>query len=478
MWAALVVSSEQQADTLPHQRAWAQETAKNNGWTISRFFEGVASGKDGPRRLLRDVVAEIRLLQTTERPRFVLMIRLDRVGRGSITESAVVLHELKALGVGVWTRDQGEMRLDSAMDELIVAAQLAVARHENDVRKEKMRSHYRRRRSEGLIVGHRPPYGLEIAPDGKSYIADPARMETVREAFVMRVAGAGYHTIALKLNAIAPPQVYKNGRTYSVRWTQTRVRRLLEQRGYIGPIIDEVTFARAQRPLQPDRSRDGRRRFPWPLSGALRCFCGRAMHGMATAAGGSRRTRKYACRATWTHGKILFAVAERLEAQFMALLDRLAVSPELARAYREKAAEPPGTLRAVIIRLEREIHEIDRKRKGVWELHAAGRVRADDVQERLDELASQRAELAHRLVSAKDRLASTERLEGEERNAVAIIQQARKAFLAASEPEQRQIALAIAHLVGGLYVDEHGELALGPVHADAPQRRTRQGKGR
>jgi DNA invertase Pin-like site-specific DNA recombinase len=123
-WALLTVSSEPQIGTLKHQRAWAVGAAENKGWQLTRIMEGVASGKEGPRAIARELLLEIRATPAEARPEHVLMIRLDRVGRGSIVDSQIFVRDLLALGARVYTRDAGEIRLDSAMDELIAAVQM------------------------------------------------------------------------------------------------------------------------------------------------------------------------------------------------------------------------------------------------------------------------------------------------------------------------------------------------------------------
>ena len=247
------------------------------------------------------------------------MIRADRLGRGRIVDSQIVLRDLRELGVAVFTRDQGPVRLDSAMDELISATTLAVAAHENEVRSEKMRSVYMRKRAAGERIGNRLPYGVKAGKDGKD-LPDGKLAAAVRVAFKMRLAGNGYHTIGARLSLIAPPQRFKSGRELVVRWTPTRVGRLLDNRAYVGPIIDEATFARVQRVKEtvagPQRDPDDRRRFPWPLSGSLRCYCGRSMTAMACG-DADRRIRYYACRASWNHDVTNRLVrADRLEEQF------------------------------------------------------------------------------------------------------------------------------------------------------------------
>jgi DNA invertase Pin-like site-specific DNA recombinase len=475
VWALLAVSSEQQADTLAHQRAWAEETASTHGWTLSHALEGVGTGKDGPRKLVTRLLAEIRALEPEARPKRLLMIRADRLGRGSIVESQIVLRDLRQLGVSIYTRDQGEVKLDSAMDELISAATLAVARHENEVKREKMLAVYQRKRAAGQRIGNRLPYGVidkagKDAPDGK-------RASVVRTAFQMRLGGNGYHTIAKKLSAIAPPQVFKNGRELIIRWTPTRIARLLTNRGYVGTVVDEATFAMAQRIGESlviaERDRDKRRRYPWPLSGSLRCYCGRSMTGMACG-DPDRRIRYYACRASWNHTTTHRLVrADDLEKQFVAILRRLRASPELVLQYRKKASpSSPRLLERALTEATKRLAEVDRKRDAAWELHVAGKVRSEDVQERLDALSVQRDEIRALIGSVRDQLAIARSASTKNTDADALFRSAATLFMSASEAQQRRIARAVTLALGGLCVEKDGRLAIRLVTDPDAQRKT------
>ena len=306
VWALLVVSSEQQSDTLRHQRVWAEGVAKDKGWRIGRFIEGVASGNEGPRKLSRDLLIEVRAAAIEARPAYILMIRLDRVGRGSIVDSQIFVRDLLALGTRVFTRDAGEIRLDSAMDELVAAVQMAVARHENDVRRDKALAVYRRRLAAGQVISNRPPFGLGITEDRKFY-GLPSHVKVVRQAFKMRGAGKRVVDIVRWLNTSSPPHRYKNGNSYAPRWTDVRLARMLGHRGYIGTMVDDATWLAAQR----DRleryigksPRRKRKNCVFVLAGVLRCACGYAL----SAIGSANRTRTkfnryYACRGEWNHG--------------------------------------------------------------------------------------------------------------------------------------------------------------------------------
>jgi DNA invertase Pin-like site-specific DNA recombinase len=83
VWAYLVVSDPGQAHTLPDQERWAKDYALENGWRLTEIYSGVDSGKLGSRNICDRMVDDIEALHKEDRPTRILMIRLDRMGRGT-----------------------------------------------------------------------------------------------------------------------------------------------------------------------------------------------------------------------------------------------------------------------------------------------------------------------------------------------------------------------------------------------------------
>jgi DNA invertase Pin-like site-specific DNA recombinase len=476
VWGLLAVSSDQQVETIAHQRAWALETANTHGWRLARCIEGVATGKTGPRRVVRELLAALRTLEPGDRPAFILMIRLDRIGRGDVMEAQVVLRELKELGVRVFTRDGGEEKIDSAMEQLISAAKSAVAAYENEVRVDKATSVYARKRAGGLAVGNKRPYGLRLSDNGHNGRdeADPERAAVVRQAFELRLGGAGYHAIGLKLTAIAPPQIFRNGRSTTVRWTPARVKRLLENQSYVtGGVVDEVTFLRAQRAragVGPERRQP---RYAWPLSGSIRCHCGTAMKGISGGRA-ERRIRYMACSASWNHPTIVRLVrADDLEQQFVDLLARLKASPESAARYRQKATGPQS-VRALEKNLQEqrtELERIKRARDRVWELELTGKLHEDDLRERLEALAVRSGEITAQISDAQGQLALLQASARKSKDADALIARAVQIYQRGTDADRRAITRAVALDLGGLCVEADGELTVRRAEDPGRQRK-------
>ena len=464
-WALCVVSSSKQEETLPHQRGWASTEAKSKGWRLHDIFEGVASGKDGARSLVRDILKKLRATEPDARPQWLLMIRSDRIGR-EMVESQIVLRDLKQLGVKVWTRDQGELKLDTTMGKVYAAMQAGLAEQENMVRQDKMRNFRKQKREAGLQVG-KAPYGIlrEKGVDSP----DPKRAPVVKEAFSLRLQGIGYGVIGHRLAAIAPPHQYKKSSDYApggmkvTRWTPQRVRKLLQNHAYVDAgLIDETSFVRAQKvakTLTHDRTGDNRRKHPWPLSGVLTCYCGGRLIGAAYGT-----NRYYACKAKWNHDQKLRLVrADELEAQFVDLLGRLDASPALIKRYRTRAVAPVSTpaLERTLRDNNAKLADLAKRREKVWDLFESGDIRKEAIQERLDKLDEQREKLQSELEEAREQLALAKELARGQQDAEDLMRRAVKIFQKADTDSQNEIAKALRLTLGAFVVDAEKKLQVG-----------------
>jgi DNA invertase Pin-like site-specific DNA recombinase len=461
VWALLVVSSEQQSETLRHQRAWAEATAKEKGWRIGRFIEGVASGNEGPRRLSRDLLIEVRATPLEARPAYVLMIRLDRVGRGSIVDSQIFVRDLLGLGTRVFTRDAGEIRLDSAMDELVAAVQMAVARHENDVRRDKAKAVYRRRLAPGQVISNRPPYGLELTPE-RHYAARAGYERAIRQAFRMSARGVGFMDIVRWLQAHSPPHRYKNGHEYAVRWSDPRLRKMLKNRAYIGLVVDRATWLRAQRTrvmravgrVPPC----DRKRTEFVLAGVFRCICGRSISCIVNRLP-KRDHRYYICRQGWTHDRARYHRADDLEARFLSFLADLENEPTGPRA---------APNRAKIQRLDRDLATLrkalvaaGRARARIWDLDDRGHLEPRDLAERLADVNQRKAIVEARLVALVEERTFLQASRDRSAAATALRRGAHAAYVAARLEERPTIARAVAVSLGGLRLTATGRIMVG-----------------
>jgi DNA invertase Pin-like site-specific DNA recombinase len=473
-WGLFTVSSEQQEGTLADQRHWAEQTAAEKGFDLVHAVEGVASGKLGPRTLVVKLLNELRALAPDARPTWLLLIRLDRVGRGSIVDTMLVVHEIRALGVRVWTREDQEVKVESAMEQMFVAMKAAVAAQENAVRIDKRNGVIERKKAAGLPTSPYRAYGLKLSGDGHD-IADEPLAHVVREAFRLRGEGLGYHAIGNHLRAIAPSRISKKGKVKLVHWTTTGVQRLLTKQAYLDAgIIDEQTWNAAQdfgvqqRAQYPARAAH----HPWPLSTALRCHCGGSMTG--STGGSHKRIRYYTCRAPWNHSNSFRRVrAEFLEAAFVELLQRLEAPPDLVASYVYKADQNGN-----IPLLETSIREtklvqakLTKKQTEVWDLFDQGLVRKETLQKRIDDLTGQVDDVTKRLAALEAQRAKALLAQQRRVNVTELISKAATLFERGEPDQQRWIAVSLAQQLGGLVIEADKSIGIRVVEDTGRQRR-------
>jgi DNA invertase Pin-like site-specific DNA recombinase len=457
-WTYLVVSSDAQGDSLPHQKAWAERTATENGWRITEMFEGVSSGAAGVRSLLDRLIKKLSDTPKSQRPARVILTRIDRLGRGLGIEAIAALAEIRKLGVILHTREDGDVKIERAADAITPMLRAITGALENEARRDKASAVYDRKRRAGKVIGNRAPYGLAIV-DG-AYIADKKLAPAVRQAFAMRAKGSGYHTIAKRMNEIALPQIFKNGNERSVRWSQNRVLRLLTNEAYRkAGVVDDITWKRARAQTTLGVRDHLQAKHPWPLSGALQCECGRTLIGQSTSHGS--RVRYMKCTATWAHGgSYILHRADRLAADFEALLVSLRATPSLVEKYAKGAANAGARDRKVLEkehkRLVAATAEVDKKRDAVWDLFEGGKVKEADVQPRLDALRQTREDLSASLREVTARLDVFEASSARIADIAAVVADAprlwRRAGAAGDVETQKALARAVSRRLGGLTV--------------------------
>jgi len=464
-WAYLVVSSGVQQETLRDQESWSRACAAEHEWEITRVFEGVSSGRDGARKLLGTLLTELRATPKASRPDRVLMIRIDRLGRGDGIEAVAALAEIRRLGVAIHTRQDGDVRIDRASDAILPMLRSITGALENESRAEKSRAMHERKRAAHEVQGL-PPYGFIVVDRRLAVYAPEAAF--VRELFGLRARGWSYGRLSMHARANAPRKRRKNGSLDALRWAPSTLAVILHNVEYRGEIVDVDLFdevARRSRPIIPNDARH-----PWPLRGALRCTCGLRVTGrMSGGVGGKYRSRYYVCYDAAAHGGYPGHRADEIEAQFVELLDRLRAEPQLAASYAAtEDVEDEAALRSQRAALERECESIGARRDKVWRLAESDTIPADEIARRLDEL---RAEQTR----ARDAIAEIDRRMDRARAAKRMYDGVADALLGAAEfwvdaptSVQVEIANAIAALVGGLWVDatRKGVLLIGPAHGE------------
>ena len=465
-WAYLAVSSAKQEDTLADQEAWAQRVAAENGWEITRTFSGVSSGAHGIRKLLEGLLAELRGTPKSQRPARVLMIRVDRLGRGEGIEAVAALAEIRRLGVMIHTRQDGDVLIERASDAILPLLRSITGALENEARSEKSRAMHARKRSAGEVQGL-PPYGFTIA---NAHLAvDDVEASYVRRLFELRAAGYSYGRLAQDARERAPGKRRKSGQRSPQRWAPTALISMLRNPVYRGSIVTDDLFDAVQaRARNRSIARLGAKH-PWPLNGALRCICGLRMTGRIS--GGTPRspkTRYYLCPDPATHDGYPGHRAADLEEQFAALLVRLQNDPSLIAGYQSPDVDLDG-LAARKAECERKLSDLDARRRAAWELAEEGGIDAHELRGRLADIAADR----ERLSASIERLAA-EQIAGADRarshaDLLDALRIAASTWADANIEVRQQVAAAVSAVVGGLHADpaRRHRLLVGSPHGAA-----------
>ena len=158
----------------------------------------------------------LRNIPRAKRPARILMIRLDRLGRGDGLDAMAALAEIRKLGVTIHTRQDGDVTLARASDALSPMFKIITGAFENEARSDKARAVFARKRAAGIVAGNKAPYGLEIVSGRHTFLKSHAKV--IRTAFKMRASDVGFHSIAIYMTESAPPQKFKNGNEKTIHW--------------------------------------------------------------------------------------------------------------------------------------------------------------------------------------------------------------------------------------------------------------------
>jgi DNA invertase Pin-like site-specific DNA recombinase len=458
-WLYAAVSSSPQEATLEDQLSWGKSVALANAWTIAREFSGVSSGAKGTRDLLKDLLAELRSTPKARRPKYLLMIRLDRLGRGDGMDNIAALSEIRRLGATVFTRDDGEVRIDRAADALMPAMKSILAGMENQIKSDKWKAVHARRRSQGLHVGL-VPYGIVLV-EGRAAPFEP-EASIIRQIFAHAEQRWGYTRLARWARQNAPAKRMNDGTDKPYRWNPSTVRSLLESKTLRGLVVTEEQWQATKAARRSDFRARAPRRWKWPLQGAVHCVCGKLLSGHASG-DGKYRTRYYICRHhTLEPGQKSHPShrADKMEAAFVEIVRRISVDDDLfVPAYEPTTVEQWRTQERDA---RRRIADLDRRIQKAWSLAEEGQIQAGDLSMRLAELNDERSKAESALSAASAEAGHASSAKKTMESVAEIFDGIADLWVEASVEFQQEFAQALASLpeIGGLQADpaHRGEL--------------------
>jgi len=467
VWSYAAVSSSPQEATLDDQRQWASETATRNGWVVTREFSGVGSGAKGPRDLLSNLIDELERTPKAGRPQRVLMIRIDRVGRMALDCIAAVAR-LRKLGVVLHTRQDGDVKLETALDSLRPIFELVTAEMENTARSDKWKAVHARRRAAGKHVGT-VPYGV-ILVDGKAVPYEP-EAQIVRQIFSLAEQHWGYTRLARWARVNAPPKRTNDGGEKPSRWSASSIRSMLISKTLRGLVVTEEQWQRTTAARESDFRARAPKRWEWPLQGAVRCTCGKLLSGHCS--GESKyRTRYYVCR----HHTLAPAAtshpghrADKLEAQFVQLLRSLRADPTLVDPFEdEEQTDQWDTVERDALR---RIADVEKRTQRAWKVAEEAQIDPSQLRSRLAELEAQRLSAEAALSSARTARARDAEYRQTSCSFAELLEELPDLWAQTTVELQQELACALdaalaeSPALGGLFADpaSRGELVFRPV---------------
>lgn len=467
-WIYAAVSSGKQEATVADQLAWGNDTASKNGWEVIRAFHDVATGKFGTREILEDLLAALKATPKNQRPQRVLMIRLDRMGRGTGLDVIGAFGQIYKLGVTIHTRLDGDIPLDDPMHALKPIFDIWGAAKENRDRADKSRSMHARKRAAGEHAGL-PSYGTVIVD--KFLVPHEPEAGFIRDLFNLRLDGWGYARLARYLAPRAPMKTMPSGKR-PMKWANAGIARMLQNPVYRGLIVPEEIFDAVQAMKRGEPAVPRLAKNPWPLRGALKCTCGQRMR-VRLSGPGQYRTRYYVCDNVTLHQGYVSHRADTIEAQFFDLLQNLEAHPEILMDY----TPPPDAFEEWTERrkaLNREVEQLEQRKQRVWRLAEEGGLSGPQLKARLDEIEGHAAGLQETIREIDQTLAIATKEKRIRKNATELLRNLMRVWPNSDVTTQQSIASTVSAAIGGIWVSpekrnvlNHGPHAVNERKAEA-----------
>lgn len=297
-----------EGETLSKHKQMLMKFAKENKINIVAIKEEIASGESIIHR-----PEMLTLLKEIEEGKYksVLVMDVDRLGRGNMQEQGLILETFKKAKVKIIT-PRKTYDLHDEFDEEYSEFEAFMARKELKLINRRLQRGRVKSVEDGNYVGTRPPYGYDIETKGKEryLIPHPEQSIVVKLIFDMYVnRSMGGQKIAHELNAMG----YKS--YTGIKWQGSSVINIIKNEVYIGKIqwkkkeykpsadpnkkretannpksewinvdgkheaiIEEETFQKAQEILQSKSHVPYMNGITNPLAGVIKCgVCGNSM---------------------------------------------------------------------------------------------------------------------------------------------------------------------------------------------------------
>lgn len=216
-------------ETLKRHKTVLLKYASENNLSVTRIYEEIVSGESVIHR-----PQMLELLKDVEEKRYqgVLVMDIDRLGRGNMQEQGLILETFKNAHTLIVT-PRKTYNLHDEFDEEYSEFEAFMARKELKIINRRLQRGRIRSIEEGNYIGTRPPFGYDIKKDGKRRILVPNSDQAPIVEFIFETYAnedLGSKKIAVKLNEMGI-------RSYTDKpWTSYSVLNVLKNRVCIGNI--------------------------------------------------------------------------------------------------------------------------------------------------------------------------------------------------------------------------------------------------
>jgi DNA invertase Pin-like site-specific DNA recombinase len=243
-------------ETLTKHRKALMQLAKHHKVNITHIFEEIASGESIFHR-----PEMLKLLELVESGTIkgVLVMDIDRLGRGNMQEQGLILTKFKENKVLIIT-PRKIYDLNNEFDEEYTEFETFMARKELKIITRRMQSGRDRYAAEGNFISGVPPFGYRAVYNerGDRYLeVYPERAEIVKMIFQWYIDGIGAHLIARRLQEMQI-QTTKNS-----KWGRITILQMLKNEVYIGRIQQHKCKTRKSSDGKTKYSRIPKNREEW-----------------------------------------------------------------------------------------------------------------------------------------------------------------------------------------------------------------------
>lgn len=218
-----------EGETLSKHRKALFKLAKDYRIMITEEYQEIVSGES-----LFHRPEMLKLLDDLEirKPNGVLVMDIDRLGRGNMQEQGLILETFRRLKCRIITPIK-VYDLNNESDELMTEVQSLFARQELKMITRRMQRGRIAAAEEGNYIATRPPFGYLIHKDGRSrfLVPHPEQANVVRSIFTMYTQEKmGSSKIANRLNELRLPSYDEKA------WEPSAILNILKNEVYLGRI--------------------------------------------------------------------------------------------------------------------------------------------------------------------------------------------------------------------------------------------------